>query len=219
VLDNAERHVRGSKQVACRVAHVLEQSIRAVRGREIQPDQRPQSRVRIFQILGFLGELVGQQLEMISTDIRRGRSVVVRGFSVRFASEHAADNLEHFIGLSRFRQDIRKTRGPRERPGFTFAIGRGIEKHGDVARRRVETRPLDELVPVHHWHEDIRDHQIGTLRLNDGQAVAAVRGFEQPMSVMTRKGHKEFPIGQEVIVDYQEGRHALPPHCEAQQGT
>ena len=56
-VDNAERDIRGPKQVACGVAHVTEQPIGIFFARQFKTDivQRPQAGIRDPQIVGLLG--------------------------------------------------------------------------------------------------------------------------------------------------------------------
>ena len=84
----------------------------------------------------------------------------------------------------------------RERLRLTLAIVRGIEDDRNPAGRRIEPQLPDELVAVHHRHEHVGNHQIGMLRPYRGQALAAVRRLDQPMSLVRRIVTRNFRLAE-----------------------
>jgi hypothetical protein len=88
---------------------------------------------------------------------------------------------------------------------------RRIEDHGNSAGRRIEAKPSDELVAVHHRHEHVGNHKIRTSGPDGGEAFATIARLEQTVAGMTEKRDQELAVGREIVND-QNGRHARPSH-------
>ena len=195
-VEDAERDVRRAKKVARRRANAVEQPIGVPLGRELQADidQRSQPRVGGPQVSGFFGELVGEQPQVLAIERCVGSGAVSDGLAVRDAPESTrSTTLSTSADSAGFVRTSATPLFQREGPRFALAVVRRIEHHGNRAGRRVETKLPDELVPVHHRHEHVGDHQIGTLGLDRGKSLAAIGGFEQPVPSMAKERRRENP--------------------------
>ena len=206
-IDNAEGDVRCTEQVARRRAHALQHSIGIARRGDLEPDveQGAETGVGASQVLGLLRGAVEQQPQMLAAE-RRGREGFVR--RVLRSREHATDDLEHFLRPRGLGQDIGHAGRAGHFPRFPFTVGRGVEQHGDSGSRGVETKLPDEVEAVHHRHEHVGDDQIRVVGPDGGKSLPAVRGLEEPVSLIAQQRYERPPVGRQVVDD-EDGRHYL----------
>ena len=216
-IDEADGDVGRAKQVARGDAHAVQQTAGVPLGGQFQPDvdQRSQPRVGGSQVAGLLRELVGDQPKVLAIELRRRAARRPSSRVSDCAGEDVVDDRQHVRRRGGFRQDVGHATGPRQRPRFTLAVVRGVEHDGNPAGRRIETQLPDELIAVHHRHQHVGNDQIGTIGPDRGQSLAAIRRFDQAVSLMTQHRHQECPVGREVVND-QDGRHACGSSAESQ---
>ena len=72
--------------------------------------------------------------------------------------------------------------------------------------RRVCAELPNQLVPVHGWHEDIGNDQIGMFGSCGCQGLRAIRGLKQNVAAMAKQHQQKLAI-RLPVVDNQDGRH------------
>ena len=83
---------------------------------------------------------------------------------------------------------------------------RGEEHDRDPARRFIEAQLSDQLVAVHDRHEDVRNDEVWTFSLHQGQSLLAIDSLEQTMALITQQRDQEVAIRVEVV-NNQDCRH------------
>jgi hypothetical protein len=87
--------------------------------------------------------------------------------------EQVEDSLSEVVRLERFRDESVGSAFVGSAPGFLFCVGRK-NHHWELAGRRVRPDLVEYLPAIHAGEADVKDYEIGSLRVNGLQAAGTV---------------------------------------------
>ena len=145
---------------------------------------RRQPAVDRLQLTNLLGQLVGEELEVLPIEFagrrRRGR----RGRRWR-QSQRLVHREENGVGVGRLGKQMKYAAGLGQRLSLGLVISRREENDRRAGNGRFAPQLPRELIAVHRRHENVRDDQVRLLLSNQLQGLGAVGRFEQPVTAWT----------------------------------
>jgi hypothetical protein len=90
-----------------------------------------------------------------------------------------------------------------QRARLLYVVHVGAEDDFRLQNTRVIPQLADKLIAVPHWHEYVREDQIGTLGSRNRQGICAVRGLQDSVISVAEQG-REVPAAGRVVVNGQD---------------
>ena len=168
---------------------------------QIQLGERRPAAIGRLQLLGLLGQLVRDQLQVLPIERLIDHR---RDGAGRLARQHVFDGIQYIDGFARFGQNVRHVAGIGQRPRLPLVVVRRVEDDLDRRERRIGAQLPHQLVAVHRGHHDVGDHELRIHGARQNQALAAVAGFEHLMPLILHQGHHQLAVGG-IVVDDDDG--------------